>query len=56
MRERLLEMTGQNKLIKSMLTHGVKSKRENMALIGIKQIEMNKKLKQIMLEIIKQLN
>ncbi|WEA55296.1 hypothetical protein [Lactococcus lactis] len=56
MRERLPKLTGQDKLIKRMLMHGEKSKRENMALIGIKQIEINKKLKQIMLEIIKQLN
>lgn len=39
-----------------MLTHGEKGKKENMVLIGIKQVEMNKNLKLIKLEIIKQLN
>lgn len=52
----LLKLIRQNKLIKRTLTHGEKSKKENMVLIGIKQIEINKNLKLIKLKIIKQLN
>ncbi|GAA3259643.1 hypothetical protein GCM10017706_15850 [Lactococcus lactis subsp. hordniae] len=56
MRESFLKLIRQNKLIKRTLTYGEKSKKENMVLIGINQILMNKKLKLIKLEIIKQLN